>query len=166
MSQIEQKIVQTQHKLQRKTDVETMKAEMEILKMKSDDFEDETGRSGRRTASGNRIGIVYRRERTRSGGGQRQSLPATNSRGVGKPLDFYLLKKTKKQKKISLSLANFTYHSTIKVCQRQTPQKVKTSYVSPTWHSLPLQTLPTIPTSLSKSYNRWMTTDKSPFSAV
>ncbi|KAL4564467.1 hypothetical protein LXL04_028531 [Taraxacum kok-saghyz] len=34
------------------------------------------------------------------------------------------------------------------VCQRQTPQKVKTSYVSPTWHSLPLQTLPTTPTSL------------------
>ncbi|KAL4592040.1 hypothetical protein LXL04_005019 [Taraxacum kok-saghyz] len=47
-----------------------------------------------------------------------------------------------------LPLPNFTYHSTIKVCQRQTPQKVKTSYVSPTWHSLPLQTLPTIPTSL------------------
>ncbi|KAL4589897.1 hypothetical protein LXL04_002809 [Taraxacum kok-saghyz] len=32
----------------------------------------------------------------------------------------------------------------------KTPQKVKTSYVSPTWHSLPLQTLPTIPTSLKK----------------
>ncbi|KAL4561223.1 hypothetical protein LXL04_033386 [Taraxacum kok-saghyz] len=45
-----------------------------------------TGRSGRRTASGNRIGIVYRWQRTRSGGGQRQSLPAANSRGVGKPL--------------------------------------------------------------------------------
>ncbi|KAL4559407.1 hypothetical protein LXL04_031545 [Taraxacum kok-saghyz] len=43
-----------------------------------------------------------------------------------------------------------------KVCQRQTPQKVKKSYVSPTWRSLPLQTLPTTPSSL----NNWVELEK------
>ena len=41
MSQVEQVILVTQHGLQRKTDLESMKAEMEILKMKPDDLEDE-----------------------------------------------------------------------------------------------------------------------------
>ncbi|KAL4587961.1 hypothetical protein LXL04_000838 [Taraxacum kok-saghyz] len=51
-----------------------------------------------------------------------------------------------------LPLANFTYHTTLKSLPAANSPK---SENSPTWHSLPLQTLPTIPTSLTSITYGW-----------
>ncbi|KAL4559956.1 hypothetical protein LXL04_032102 [Taraxacum kok-saghyz] len=55
------------------------------------------------------------------------------------------MKKKIKTKIISLPLANFTYHTTLKSLPAANSPK---SENCPTWQDLPLQTLPTIPTSL------------------